>query len=192
VDIAGVTDLVEVLVATSFAAATSMTVTYTPEFVSPVATGLMVAVLRISGMTLAGASAVRQIAADANKDSGTTPSHAFAQNALTGNPTIGVIFTDSNPPTVTPPTGWSTIYDLGYDTPTTGLQVVSRNSGFTGSSITWGGVENSNFAEIILELDASSVQRDINSRRGSVGLRPYLSGSVGSRPLLLGHAGLRG
>lgn len=139
---------------TLIASAVSMTVTF--ACTGDNATGAIVQVASVSGMTFAGSSAVRQTAKQDNQASGGTPAPAFASSALTGNPTLGVIGNATNPATLTAPTNWSGLADSGYNTPATGAEYVARNSGFTGTTITWGGTSGSAFGSLIVELDASA------------------------------------
>lgn len=136
--------------------ATSQSVTFTP---TDTANGTVIFVCRVAGMTRTGLNAIRQSAKEDNQGAGGTPAPAFASAALTGNPTLGVIGNNTNPAGLTEPTGWTepaSTGDLGYATPTTGGEYVFRDSGFTGTTITWGGTSASVFGSIIVELDSSS------------------------------------
>lgn len=139
-------------VATSFATATAQTFTF--NCTGTTATGAAWDVYCVAGMTLTGAAAVKQTATLDNHASG-TPSVAFTSNALTGNPTFGSIGNATNPATMTAPTGWTEGGDVGYATPTTGLETVFRASGFTSMGITWGSSSASAFGAIIAEMDTS-------------------------------------
>jgi len=160
-------DQVLMFVSRATAAASSMTVTYNcPE---DAATGAIVAVFSVSGMTRLGSAAVRQYTVVPNAAAG-TPAPAFAASALTGNPTLGVIGNSTSPAGLTPPTGWTeptgaitvgTNGDTGYSTPTTGGEFVYRDSGFTGTTITWGSASASAYGAIIAELDASAAPTDL-------------------------------
>jgi hypothetical protein len=57
---------------------------------------------------------------------------------------------------MTPPTSWTEDSDNGYSTPTAGQESVSRVSGFTGTTVTWGGTSATAFGDIIVEIDTSS------------------------------------
>src|SRR5262249_37260438 len=127
---------------------TSTTVTISPG-TNTAAEGCVVAV---SGMHRFGSSGIRQTASQANQAGSTTPAPAFASAAVTSNPTIGCIGNGTNPATMTPPAGWTERQDTGQNSPTTGLEVVTRDSGFTGTTITWGGTSPSVFASFIVEL----------------------------------------
>lgn len=118
--------------------------------------GELVAVA-VSGMTRVGNNgAALQSAVQQNQAGSTTPAPAFSASALTANMTLGAIGNGTNPATLTTPTNWTERQDVGQASPNTGLEVVTRDSGFTGTTITWGGTSPSVFAAIIVELDNSS------------------------------------
>jgi hypothetical protein len=105
-------------------------------------------------MLRSGPSAVRQTAVEQNQGAA-TPGPAFTTAALTENLTLGYVFNASNPAAVTEPTGWTERRDNGYNSPTTGFETVSRNSGFTGTTVTWGSGSATAFCSIIVELDSN-------------------------------------
>jgi hypothetical protein len=124
-------------------------------------TGGGLASIRISGMTRVGIAAVRTIAGVAqfgkqqNQATG-TPAPVLPAAALAANMCLGAVLTASNSTTNTiEPASWTERHDLGYTTPTTGLEVATRDSGETGTTITWGGTTPSIFASIVIELDIS-------------------------------------
>lgn len=131
--------------------AVSQTVTFNP---ADVANGTNIFVAAVAGMTRVGIDAILQSAKQDNQAAG-TPAPAFGASAQTGNPTLGVIGNATNPAGLTPPTSWTEGGDIGYATPTTGGEYVYRNSGFTGTTITWGSASASAFGSIIIELDTS-------------------------------------
>lgn len=120
------------------------------------ATGTIIFVCRVSGMTKTGLTAVRQSAKQDNQGVG-TPAPAFSASALTGNPTLGVIGNSTASLALTPPTGWTEPAggETSYTTPSTGGEYVFRDSGFTNSTITWGSASLSAFGSMIVELDTS-------------------------------------
>lgn len=131
--------------------------TVTADVTGDQATGAVGQVFCVAGMSRVGSNgAALQTAVQANQGGGGTPAPAFASAALTGNPTLGFVANGTNPATVTEPTGWTEIADTGYATPATGGEFVARNSGFTGTTITWGGTSASAFGDIIVELDTSA------------------------------------
>lgn len=135
----------------------SQTVTWTES--SDPANGTVIFVYRIAGMSRVGLDAILQ-SASANGAPATTPAATFASSALTGNVTLVGVGNDSNPAGLTPPTNWTepASGDLGYDTPTSGAETAFRDSGFTGTTITWGGSSATQHQEIILELDTSAAE----------------------------------
>jgi hypothetical protein len=114
-----------------------------------------IVVVAVTGMSQTGSNAIRQSNRQENQASGGTPAPAFSSAALTDNMTLGAIFNATNPATMTTPTNWTERQDVGQATPTTGLEVVTRDSGFTGTTVTWGSTSGSAFSSIIVELDAS-------------------------------------
>jgi hypothetical protein len=123
------------------------------------ANGTVIFVCAVAGMTLTGAAALRQVASTASVTGGATPAPAFAVNALTSNPTLGLVGNNSSPAGMTPPTGWTepaTTGDLGYTVPTSGAAYCFRDSGFANATITWGSTTATLAAVMIIELDASN------------------------------------
>lgn len=118
-------------------------------------TGGGLQVTEYSGFTRTGASAARQSAKEDNQVAGGTPAPDFAVAADTNNPVLGAVFNASNPAGLTPPTNWTERRDAGYNTPTTGFEAVTRNSGFTGTTVTWGSTSATAFCSLIVELDTS-------------------------------------
>lgn len=147
----GASDLVA-FVADALAAASSQTVTITCT--GDAGTGCAISVEGVAGMTKVGLAAIRQ-SKTANAASG-TPAVTFDIAALTGNPTIAAVGNVVNPATMTEPSGMTELVDIGFATPTIGLEVAGRDSGFTGTTITWGSDAGGQHCELILELDASS------------------------------------
>lgn len=114
-----------------------------------------VVVEAISGMTRTGLSAIRSSGTQSNQTAGGTPAPALNQAALTGNVTVGSVGNASNPANLTTPTNWTERQDVGQTNTPVGVHVVTRNSGFTGTTVTWGSTSAGDFASIILELDGS-------------------------------------
>lgn len=133
----------------------SQSVTFNP--VDP-AGGTVICIQRIAGMTRTGLDAIRQSASDPTVTSGSTPDPAFPVAALTGNVTLGFVGSSRNPAAITPPTGWTEDADTGHATPDAGAEIVHRDSGFTGTDITWGSDVGTGigFGAIITELDTSA------------------------------------
>jgi len=145
-------DSVYCFVANQLAAASSRTLTF--NCTGDSATGCIIQICRVAGMSKTGSTAVRQSKTQPNAAAG-TPAPVFPSSCLTGNPTLGVVGNSTSPATMTPPTGWTEREDQGYSTPTTGAEYVTRDSGFTGTTVTWGSASSSAFGAIIVELDTS-------------------------------------
>ena len=121
------------------------------------ATGAIVSVLSISGMTLTGYDAIIRAGVQNNGAAVSAPACALGHAALTGNPLIGFVGNATSPATMTPPSGWTEDSDAtGFSSPTCGQEVVHINSGFTGSTVTWGGTSATAFGAIVLEFDTST------------------------------------
>lgn len=112
------------------------------------------AVIAVSGMSKTGATAVVQSASQDNQSSG-TPTVALGAAAQTGNMLIGAVSNNVSPEGNSAPASWTERADIGQSTPNNGLEVVTIDSGFTGSSVTWGGSESGVFGALVVELDAS-------------------------------------
>lgn len=152
-------------VANALAANSAMTVTF--NCAGDAATGSIIEVARVSGMTEVGSAAIRQSHAHSNLGTGGTPGSAFDSNALTGNATLAFAANGTNPATLIEPTGWTERDDTGYTTPNNGAEYASRDSGFTGTSIIWGATSSSSSSQIVVELDASSPTTTIRHHANS-------------------------
>src|SRR5690242_9971053 len=151
-------DKMFVFVANNLAANSSMTVTFgCPD---DAATGCIIQIVRIAGSLRQGLSAIRQSATTPNHASGSAPAFTFGTAALTGNAVIGFAGNSTSPAGLTPPTGssptWTEGSDVGYSTPTTGAEYVYANSGFTGTTLTWGATTASAYGVIGIEVNASA------------------------------------
>lgn len=146
-------DLMEVWVRNSLiTSATSTTFSDAPG----TTTGGGLTVFKVTGMFLTGANAVRQVATQANQATAATPAPVFSSAVLTSNPVIGAVFNATSPATMTPRTGYTETTDLGYSTPTTGLESMFRSSGETGTTMTWGSASASAFCSVVVELNANT------------------------------------
>jgi len=145
-------DSMYVFVANALAANSSMTVNVSyPNN----ATGNCIQVLRVTGITRLGPDAVRQLAPISNQAAG-TPAVTFPRAPITGNVMLGAVANATNPAAVTAPTSWTRANDTGYNTPTTGADVYYIVSGFTSTTVTWGGASATAFGASALELDTTS------------------------------------
>jgi hypothetical protein len=116
-------------------------------------------------MSIVGLGVVRGAGGQSSGGAGTTPAPILlgrtgttfsgTQAALTANLCIGAVCGGSVAPAVTQPGSWSESLDTNYTVPTTGLETAFRNSGETGSTITWGSTIATAFASMVIELDIS-------------------------------------
>jgi hypothetical protein len=144
---------VNMFVSNQFAtsAISNTTVTWTP---TDVGTATIITVFTIAGMSRTGTNAVKQTAKQDNLTSG-SPSATFGSSCLTGNPTICATG-DSVSDTITAPTGWT---DDGAGTttaPVMKFRTAHRNSGFTGTAITWNGSTAGSNGTLHVEFDSSA------------------------------------
>ena len=128
---------------------TSTTITYTGA-----GTGGQVVVHATSGMLTFGTASIRQNASLQLQALSTTPAPTFTNAALTTSVVFGAVGNLTNPATVTPPSSFTERKDVGVTTPI-GLETVSIDNGFTGTTVTWGSTSPSKYAVIVLELLAS-------------------------------------
>lgn len=115
-------------------------------------------VMRVTGMSRTGSSAVKQSAVQEIQTAGTTPAPVMGSAVLTANAVIGAVINVSNPAALTPRSSpaYSEIADVGYATPVTGLEIMKIDSGETATTITWGGTSATGFGSLVAELDTSA------------------------------------
>jgi hypothetical protein len=129
----------------------AITVTMTPT--ADAGGGL--AVLSVSGNSAFGASAARSTGGQADQAGSTTPAPVLSNTPLSHNPVVVAVMTNSNLTTnVTERTGYTEAYDLGFNTPATGIEVHYINSGETSATLTAGSTVPSKFAAIAVEIDS--------------------------------------
>jgi len=135
----------------------STTSTHVVTFTSPGSdTGGGLSAILVSGMSRAGASAARQFQTVQNGTAGSTPAPAFDAACLTGNMILGAGINATNPFGSAAPSGATERRDVGYTTPNYGLHTWTRDSGFTGTTCTYGATSASAFSIVIMELDTSA------------------------------------
>ena len=153
--------LIDVWVRNALIASASSTVFKATQVGS---TGGGLGVFRVSGMTKTGSTAMRGFGKQDSAGPGTpTPillpmGGGGAQAALTTNPLIGAVCRDSNPPSLTPRASpaWTEAFDVGFNSPSSGIEVMWISSGETASSIAWGSSSAGTFGAFAFELDASA------------------------------------
>lgn len=119
------------------------------------ASGCIMGVFAVTGMSRVGLDAVRQfIATDNNIPTGAAPASVTLPSApLTTNPLL-MFHGNITSGGMTPPTSWTELLDQTFATPTTGAEVAKRASGQTSATVTTG--SNSTVgAMAVIEFDAS-------------------------------------
>lgn len=112
-------------------------------------------VVRLGGMSRFGLQAVRQAKAQNNQAAG-TPSITLDNAPLGNGGLVGAVFTTSNSTNNTSqPAGWSEQTDLGYTTPTSGLEVATNGLGDTNNPVAWLAATPSAFGSIVVEFDGN-------------------------------------
>jgi hypothetical protein len=115
-------------------------------------------VIAEAGMSKVGAAAVRSKGLQNNQAAGTA-APALNQAALTTNPTI--VAQGSADTTTTAPTDWTEAQDTNFSATVIALETATRDSGFTGTTITFGAASSTTFCAHALELDASGEDIEI-------------------------------
>ena len=121
-------------------------------------TGGGLAVIKVTGMTKAGSSAVRQSKIGGQGGSFATPvaTGSWTSAKLTTNPVVGAVINSSNPAGLTATTSYNELLDTGFNTPTTGVEIQKIDSGDTTSTMSWGSGSGSLWVCMGVELDASA------------------------------------
>lgn len=115
------------------------------------------AVLRVKGMQLLGAAAVRSSGGQSTVASG-TPAPVLSALPLALNPIITAVCSGTNGGGTSVRTGYTDVAITGYNTPATGFDLCYRESGENQDTITWGGAAPSQFASIAIELNCQDVK----------------------------------
>lgn len=117
-------------------------------------------VLRVSGMALTGASAVRSNGGQSTGTAGTTPAPALNQTPHARNPVITAVSNGTNGGGTTARTDYTDVAVTGYNTPATGLDVCYKPRGENSATITWGGTSATAFASVAIELETQERSMD--------------------------------
>ena len=156
------------------ATSTVFTVTQTSS------TGGGLDVYRVSGMSRTGAGAVRSSGGQSTGTASTAPAPVLSLTPLSANPIITAVASGTNPPGLTAPSSFTaTVTNLGYATPTTGMDTTYATSGITTATITWGSTSATAFASIAIELDTSipgAAQQAVQPHQARIPPQPRLAG----------------
>lgn len=109
-----------------------------------------IVVVALQGSSTFGSAAIRQYKRVENVAAG-TPAPVFDAACLTSNCTLAGL--SSGDATNQTPSGWTERQDVNQGTPTCAVHLCSRDSGFTGTTVTWGGACGTTFAAYIVEID---------------------------------------
>lgn len=141
-------------------------------------------VMRFSGFSVAGASAFVKSAKQDTQGAGTTPAPTFASAVNTNNVTVGaVVYATNGGAAATPPAGWTERRDQGYNTPATGLETVTRDSGFSGTTVTWGGTVPTAWGCVIVELTPGATAYSLDCQPGAFAVTGAAMGPLAARML---------
>lgn len=119
-------------------------------------TGGGLTVLRFSGMTRTGSSAILQSVGESTQTEN-PPTITFGATTLTANPVVLAVLGEDNPAAVTPPAGFSEADDTGWASPATGIEVCWDDAGNTATLFSWSGGALTDHNEIGVELDTSAL-----------------------------------
>ena len=163
-------DRLYAFIADSKSTATLQTVTFTST--GDATSGVIIEIIRLAGIPKSGGiGVIKQYTSLSNQTAG-TPTFTFTNPVQLYNITLGFVMTGTNSTTViTPPTSWAEGNETGYNTPATGGEYVYRNSGFSGSTITWGNATTTGFGVIGLEINTGitgiSTDKELNTFSGT-------------------------
>lgn len=110
----------------------------------------------ITGMSLTGSSAVRQVAVQSNQALGATATVTLGAAPLTTNCLLCYVLVTTNGTTMAGPTGWTASASSGYGTPATGFRAFRIDSGFTSTTVTCTGTYPSAGCMIVVEFDTTA------------------------------------
>jgi len=139
-------------------------------------TGAAVLVWAISGMGRTGSDAVRQVALE-NSHAAGTPAPTFPINALTDNLILGFVGDEGGaPPHWTPPSGFTepASGEGNFTAPAVSAETCNRDSGFTGTTVTWGNASTGVFSSLIAEFDTTPALRGTEITARARTSRPFI------------------
>ncbi len=125
-------------------------------------TGGGLTVMRLSGMTWTGLSSLRQTRGESTQTEN-PPSISFTQAPLTANAVLLAVFCEDNPAALTAPAGFTETTDIGWATPTSGIEVCFANSGITSATNGWTGGAATDHCEVGAEFDISTFSASTHS-----------------------------
>ena len=119
--------------------------------------GVFMWVVTVAGMDRSGLAAIKQSAKDENQASGQPAAPIFGSSVTSGDLVLGAVMNQTNPAGLTIPGDFDAeLSDIGGLNPTRGGHLVKDDTGFTGTTVTWGSNSASAFCAAVLELDTSA------------------------------------
>lgn len=100
-----------------------------------------------------GSAALRSSGSTENIALGATPAATLNQSALTGNVTIAALGYDGGG-AITPPPSWTERKEVNQSLGAS-VEIATRDSGFTGTTITWGNTAPGPAAAFVMEIDGT-------------------------------------
>lgn len=153
----------------------------TTSTVVTVATGSntsgVVHAIAVSGMLRTGSQAVRS-SGQQNNQAAAAPAPALNQNALTNNFTLSAV--GSTDTTTSPNASWTERQDTSQTNDACALETNTRDSGFTGTTITFAAAQSSVFASMAIELDDTAAPGHPASRMLVLAIQQRRSGRYGA------------
>ena len=107
------------------------------DCVGDAATGAIINVVRLQGMSKVSAGAVRQYDVSSNQGTSTRPLVTFSSISFVTSAIISCVATNSSMTGLSPPGGFTEYAEGGYTTPLTGMSIAG-NVGSNSTAIRWG------------------------------------------------------
>jgi hypothetical protein len=158
--------------------ASTATITVAPVVGSGTNTAGEIVVVAGSGAAIFGASAIRGSGKQENQTTG-VPTPVLSAAALTGNMTIQAAGSTTTTGSV-PNASWTERQNVSQITPTTVIEVATRDSGFTGTSAAYVSIASAVWCSAILEIDGriTSSQTQTGKARITISTQQTQTGKV--------------
>ena len=137
------------------------------------ATGAIIQIAQVTGMSRTGLSAIRQFAVQQNNAASTTPVCTWSVSSLTLNACIAAVAASSSLPGISPMTNWTEQAETGYATPLAGLEYMTRDSGNVSTTVSTALPVSSVNCMIALELNTSTIDIRMGAICDSEVIRVY-------------------
>lgn len=137
---------------------TPTSVTITPQLANPPGvatnnTGGFISCVRVAGSTITNTASQTPVQSAGNSGSTANPFVTFSAATNTNNAIIVYGGNGTNSTTQwTPPTGFTELVELAYNTPTASIEVAYRLSGGTATTYTWTNANTTPWGTLALEI----------------------------------------